>query len=307
MDHGGGLSARIAGALERDIHPDIAAFAAALGSEAQALAVLFYGSNLRTGALDGVLDFYILLPGPPERGIWPRVTYRERPANGAVLRAKLATMSLATFEHAAAGDSVDTTIWSRFAQPSALAWQRGEGERLRVMAAVERAVITAAALAAALGPEEASEAEFWRGLFKATYHAEFRVERPGREAEIVAAHAHHFRGLLAPALAAAGIACAQHGDGQRPQLPAAERRRILARWKRRRRLGKLLNVARLVRAAGTFDGAARYAAWKIERHTGHAVKITAWQERHPVLAAPGVLWGLWRDRSRAAPGDARQR
>ena len=51
---------------------------------------------------------------------------------------------------------------------------------------------------------------------------------------------------------------------------------------------KPLNVLRLLKASSTFEGAARYAAWKIERHTGVAVDVTPWRERHPVLAAPGV-------------------
>lgn len=63
-------------------------------------------------------------------------------------------------------------------------------------------------------------------------------------------------------------------------------------------MGKLLNITRLLKASTTFDGAARYAAWKIERHTGVSVKLTPWRERHPVLAAPGVLIGLWREKNR---------
>jgi hypothetical protein len=59
----------------------------------------------------------------------------------------------------------------------------------------------------------------------------------------------------------------------------------------------LLNATRLVRAAGTFDGAARYAAWKVERHTGVAIEVTPWREKHPLLAAPGVLWRVWRQRT----------
>jgi hypothetical protein len=61
-------------------------------------------------------------------------------------------------------------------------------------------------------------------------------------------------------------------------------------------MGRPLNYARLIKAAFTFEGAARYAAWKIERHTGMPVALTPWRERHPVLAAPGVLWRLWRQR-----------
>jgi len=69
-------------------------------------------------------------------------------------------------------------------------------------------------------------------------------------------------------------------------------------------MGKPYNVLRLVKASTTFEGAARYAAWKIERHTGVPVDITPWRERHPVLAAPGVLWQVWR-RRRAQARQAR--
>jgi len=66
----------------------------------------------------------------------------------------------------------------------------------------------------------------------------------------------------------------------------------------RARFGKPLNLLRLAKASTTFDGAAAYAAWKIERHTGVAVPLTPWRERHPFLAAPGVLWRVWRARTR---------
>ena len=55
-----------------------------------------------------------------------------------------------------------------------------------------------------------------------------------------------------------------------------------------------------MKAAFTFQGAARYAAWKIERHTGVPIEVTPWRERHPILAAPGVLLKVWKSRRRAA-------
>lgn len=293
------LGARIAAGIDRPIHPAVAELAASLGREAGAAAVLFYGSNLRTGSLDGVLDFYVLLPGRPEKGIWPRVSYRERAVGTSVLRAKIATMRFATFEQAAAGETIDTTIWARFAQPSALAWHDETGARIRVITALEQAAITAARLAVVVGPAAAPEEAFWRALFRATYRAELRVEKPGREEAIIAAHAGHFEGLLPAALIQANIDYIQERGLISPAMAPATRKRVLAWWKRRRRLGRPLNVMRLLRATGTFDGAARYAAWKVERHTGMAVKLTPFRERHPVLAAPSVLWSLWRaDRER---------
>ena len=293
------LAARLGAALDRSLDPAVAAFARELGEAANARAVLFYGSNLRTGSLDGVLDFYVLLPGARESGLWPRVSYRERAHEGLTLRAKIATMALATFADAARGATIDTTIWARFVQPSALAWAGDERAFDDVTAALASAAGTAARLAVAVGPERGREDDYWRALFRATYRAELRFEQPGREDTILAADRAHFEGLLPLALVAAGVPFEQDHATLAPRLEAGERARILGWWRKRQRLGKALNLARLARATATFDGAARYAAWKIERHTGVPIELTPWRERHPLLAAPGVAWRYWRARRRA--------
>jgi hypothetical protein len=290
------LAERVARSLAVPVTAPVAAFAARLGEAAGADAVLFYGSNLRTGLLEGVLDFYVLLPGLPERGIWPRVSYHEWPRDGTTLRAKVATMTLAKFQEAAAGELLDTTIWARFTQPSALAWSRGDAAAAQVRESVAAACITAARLAAALGPVSGPAEAYWTALFRATYRAEFRVEAPGRERDILAVNAAHFDGLLPLALEAGGIGCEWQGEALAPRIDSATRARVRRWWNRRRRLGKALNLLRLFKAATTFEGAARYAVWKIERHTGVALKLTPWRERHPVLAAPGALWQIWRAR-----------
>jgi len=292
------LAARLGAALDRSLDPAVAAFARELGKAAGARAVLFYGSNLRTGSLDGVLDFYVLLPGARETGLWPRVSYRERSDDGTTLRAKIATLTLATFAEAARGETIDTTIWARFVQPSALGWT-GDAEAVAdVTAALAAAACTAARLAVAVGPERGREDDYWRALFRATYRAELRFEQPGREDTILAANRAHFEGLLPLALVDAGIPFEQDHATFAPRLEPGERGRILAWWRKRRRLGKTLNLARLARATTTFDGAARYAAWKIERHTGVPIELTPWRERHPLLAAPGAAWRYWRERRR---------
>ena len=294
----GALEARISAQLAAPVDPAVAEFAARLAGESGALAVLFYGSNLRTGSLEGVLDYYVLLPGGQQEKVWPRVSYREWEHAGETLRAKIATMAMQTFAEAARGDLLDTTIWARFVQPSALVWARDDAARNAVIGAVSAAAMTAARLAVALGPDRGTAADFWRALFRATYQAEFRVEKPGREDSILAVNAAHFDGLLPPALDAQGIGVSREGELLAPSLGEGRRGEILDWWKRRRRVGKLLNVTRLLKASTTFDGAARYAAWKIERHTGIPVKLTPWRERHPVLAAPGVLFHVWRERAK---------
>lgn len=293
----GALTARIAAQLAVPVQPAIAAFAAALGAAARARAVLFYGSNLRTGALDGVLDFYVLLPGTKEAAIWPTVSYHEREHDGEILRAKVATMRLATFARAAGGELTDTTIWARFVQPCALVWTADAEAQDAVVAAICAACTTAARLAAALGPDSGVAEHYWRALLRATYAAEFRVEKGGRENDILSVNAAHFAGLLPLAWEAGGIPVKAEGARLTPDLPHWQRGVILKWWAKRRRLGKPLNLLRLVKASTTFAGAARYAAWKIERHTGMAVEVTPFRERYPLLAAPQVLWALWRHRS----------
>lgn len=292
------LETRIAERLDAPVDPAVRAYAQALAEDAGAVAVLFYGSNLRTGSLEGVLDFYVLLPGEQRERIWPRVSYHEREHGGETLRAKVATMALSTFASAASGDRTDTTIWARFVQPSALVWSADDAARAAVTQAIAAATITAARLAVALGPPSGTSEDFWRALFRATYKAEFRVEKPGRENDILSVNADHFAGLLPLALEVGGVAYSEAGGRITPSLAASERTRILGWWKRRQRMGKPLNFMRLVKASTTFEGAARYAAWKIERHTGMPVEVTPFREKHPVLAAPGVLWSLRKHRKR---------
>lgn len=265
------------------------------------MAALFYGSNLRTGSLEGVLDFYLLLPGKQQDKIWPRVSYHELELDTETLRAKVATMSLEQFEKACRGESRDTTIWARFVQPSALVWLAGEPLVDTIIQSISHAARTAARLAVALGPERGTAQEYWRGLFQATYRAEFRVEKAGREDSILSANAEHFLGLLPLALEADGITFGQEGELLVPHLGAEERREIRQWWAPRQRIGKALNLLRLAKATTTFEGAARYAAWKVERHTGVPIEVTPFREKYPLLAAPGALIEVLRARRAGKP------
>ncbi len=298
-----GLAAFVRAELAQPVPAEVRAFAADLARDHGVVAVLFYGSNLRTGELDGVLDFYLLTGAPHRRGLrgllerrfWPEVGYHERLVGGRTLRAKVAVMPLDVFRRAAEGAALDTTIWARFVQPSALIWSDAPSVAVEVEAAIAAAAVTAGRFAAALGPAQGAPLEFWKALFRRTYSAELRVESSGRVDQVLAFNPGRYEALLPLAWARAGIG---HGAGTvvSPQLDAVERRRLERAWAARQRVGKPLNVARLLKAAFTFDGAARYAAWKIERHTGLPVPVTPWRERHPILAAPGVLWRLWRAR-----------
>jgi len=297
-------------ATELDAAPP--AHATAMGEDlirrfANPAAVLFYGSVLRTGDVEGVMDFYVLTTAPRRglrglagRLLWPDVSYHEFEADGRVYRAKVASMTLAQFQRAVTGGGADTTIWTRFVQPAALVWAVNGEVAVQVRQAVAEAAVTASRFAAVVGPEQGPAGAYWTALFRQTYAAEFRVEAIGREAQIIATAPERYDAILPAAWRAGGVPYEERSGGAlRPMLADAERARLLGAWRLRRTLGKPLNLARLVKAAFTFEGAGRYAAWKIERHTGLAVPLTPWRERHVILASPGVFWRLWKARRKA--------
>ncbi len=305
------LTRFVADELDRPIAPAVTTFAAELAARGGrgVVGVLFYGSALRTGATDGLLDFYVLLDQleawdqtpfqrAGNRRLPPNVEYAESTAAGMTLRAKLAVMTLEQFVDHARAMSLDTTIWARFAQPAGLAWRRDAFAGQQIAEAVAVACRGAAWWAAHLGPERGRAGEFWQALFSRTYASELRVEGTNRPGSIIDAAPERYDAMLRLAWAAEGIEFEERGGTGAPVLAPriSEQQRADAKraWRTRARLAKPLNLARLAKAAFTFSGGADYIAWKIERHSGHKEIVTPFQRRHPLLAAGPALWRLWR-------------
>jgi hypothetical protein len=268
-------------------------------------AVLFYGSCRRTGDAAGLLDLYVvhdgqrafhrrLLPALLNALLPPNVMQRRGDAAGVgEVRAKIAVLSRRQFERRLRAGSLDTTIWARFCQPTTLVHARDTEAAAWAAAAGARAFATAALWAARLGPAHAAPGGFWQALFARTYGAELRTERQGRGNSIHEAAPEWFDGNLPLAFAMNDLDAVVDAAGElRPGLPPSWRWTM--GWTLRRWLGKPLNIARLVKAAFTFEGGVDYLAWKIERHSGERLVLTGWQRRHPIAAAPRLLWQLWR-------------
>lgn len=302
------LSDLIAREWDTTLPDPAAALVTALATHggANVAAVLFYGSNLRSGDVEGVLDFYVLvdrLTGWREsrplalatRLLPPTVEYWEVPWQGHTLRAKVAVMGLDQFTASTRFNGMDTTIWARFTQPVMLAFARDDAARATVLSAVAQAVATATRWAALLGPERGTARDYWEALFKATYSAELRVEKASRGVSIVDHAADRYAALLPAAWAAARVPFEELPDGRfRPLLSHVDRQRGIRAWAWRGRFGKVLNIARLVKAAFTFTGGVDYLLWKLHRHSGVRLELTPWQRRHPILSAPGILVKLKR-------------
>ncbi|MCQ8240191.1 hypothetical protein [Rhizosaccharibacter radicis] len=255
--------------------------------------ILFYGSCRRTGTLDGLLDLYVLHDGHRRfhRRLLPALANRLLPPNVFLLRvpdgegdlmAKVAVLSERQFLRAMRPASLDASLWARFCQPVSLLYARDPQARERAERAVAGAIRTAAWWGTRFGAPPDDPAAFWEAVFRHTYGAELRPERPGRAAEIVAHAPDWFARILPAALAG--------------QAPAAGPRS----WRLRRWTGRMFNAGRLVKAAFTFENGGDYLSWKVERHTGRPLRLTPAQRRHPLLFLPVVLLRL-RQATASAP------
>lgn len=270
--------------LRQGVPDDVAAFAAHLAQRyPSALAVLYYGSNLRTGDLTAsLLDFYLIVDryrpalgstvaALANRLLPPNVYYAPwtSPA-GTVLRCKYAVLSARQLAARCRATTLDVSIWARFAQPIRAVWWRNEAALEECAAALADAVRTAYG---SIAPR-ASALEHWSAVFERTYRCELRAERPGKGQDLASGHADRFA-AISPGLAP--------GKSDRPLW-----------WFVRRWVGRAQHLARLIKASMTFTGGIDYLAWKITRHSGVPVTITPWQRRHPILGGASLLAGLLR-------------
>ena len=284
--------------LAEPVDSRVSAMAAAIASKygAAARSVLFYGSCLREANLEGLmLDFYLIVSDyrAAYGKSWLATANRLIPPNvfpfeqGGLI-AKYAVLSEADFARLASAATRNVSVWARFAQPSRLVWTADDTAQARAIASVASAAPALLAAARPMLPDGIMVDQLWEEAFRLTYGAELRAERKGRAGSVIAADPARYRRFTVPALAAAGLDASIDGSRILFTQPA-DRRSGEAAWRRRRREGKALTLARLAKASTTYAGGIDYLAWKINRHAGAAIKIKPWQRRWPLLGAISLL------------------
>lgn len=255
-------------------------------------AVLVYGSWTR-GKRDTLIDLYALLDDHAAMPRWQARLCRLLPPNvyqlssgekAGAARAKCAVLSLARFETAMSRD-FHSYFWARFVQPVTLIYCRDGTTRERIVAALACAAQTFVRRVTPLVTADPAPAMLWVRGFEETYRCELRAERPGYAQGLVDAEPEYYAALtrlVAPLVPASTRA----GDGITPRSRFS--------WWLRRVQGKLLSAARLAKAATMFEAPLDYLLWKIERHSGVRVEVTARQRRHPFLFALPLVWRLYR-------------
>lgn len=287
------LRALVAKELRLPVDPPVTEMAAAIAAKhgEASRAVLFYGSCLRDGELEErILDFYLIVSDyrSAYRKRWLAVANRLVPPNVFYfehegLRSKYAVLSEADFARECSPSAWTVSTAARFAQPSRLVWSKDRAAADAVAESVAHAAPTLIRWTLPLDPT-AKPAELWDRIFGLTFNAELRAERLGRSAALVEADPARYQRLTRAALEEIGF-LSIGGSGQ----ASAERW-----WRKMQKWGKIYSVLRLVKASLTFAGGAEYIAWKINRHAGTEIRLSPWQQRHPLLAAIIHLPALFR-------------
>lgn len=228
----------------------------------------------------------------------PNVYYLEAAGpDGTTLRCKYTIIARRDLDRMTSLNCRQVYFWGRCAQPTALGWVRNDATRDALLRIMAQATTTFCRRVLCLQEETFSAAAFWvRGL-AACYGSELRPEDSSRARSIVERDQEHYRTLsllVLPALGAGALNAAEE-DPQFTQ-PLQQRRRKWEQlgWRRRRLEGRCLNLLRLVKAIFTFDGGVDYALWKIHRHSGETVNVSARVRRHPLIFGWPVLFSLWR-------------
>jgi len=273
-------------------------------------AILFYGSCFRkSDDRQGIVDLYLLVDS--YRSIYsnrllsfankllpPNVFYLELPFKGRMVRAKYAVLSLGDFQRNTSSHCFHSYFWARFAQPAALLYARTDQVATQVQAALGQAVITFITRVLPQLKDCFTAGELWREGFLLSYRAEFRAERPDNLVSLFDVWSEHYEQLTRAAveLAPFPVEVLAKADPIRYRacIPARVRHRSHSHWRVRCLQGKLLSVSRLLKGLFTFQGGLEYVLWKIERHSGVAIKVTPRLRRYPLLAAFVLFWRSYR-------------
>lgn len=283
------IEAELAESVESRVSAFAASIAAQYGDASRA--VLFYGSCLRTTELEGqMLDFYLIVSSY-EKAYGKSWLVRANkllppnvfPAENDGLVAKIAVLSEDDFHKLNGPEASAVSVWARFAQPSRLVWCADKAAQDKTVTAIARAPITLFELALpVLGIQPQTPTQIFHRGFELTYGAELRAERANRPGSVVDADPDRYQRF--------GLATMATMQDQDPSealdlsFNEAEKR-----WKKLRRNGKLLTLARLAKASGTYAGGIDYLAWKINRHAGTDYVIKPWQRKWPILGAVTML------------------
>ncbi len=271
---------------------------------------LLYGSCLRSGDIyNGLIDLYLIcdsyraayqrhLPSVANWLLPPNVFYAQTEAQGKILRAKVTIISIHDFRRGCSRAWFESYIWGRFSQPIRILSCRDTQTQQQIERALLKAVRTLLRNAVPALAEQGTVAELWQDAMALSYATELRSEGNGRASELIGASEEFYAAVTRQQADSLGFPFAVYDDaGQlcyRSRPGRWRRYRSRLAWAVRRVQGKLLSVARVVKALFTFEGGLDYIAWKLHRHSGQEIVIPDRVRRAPLIFLWGFFWNLYR-------------
>ena len=272
-------------------------------------AVLFYGSCLRSGdPYDGLVDLYLIVDHyscantGPVKALWnwllpPNVFYTEYSHHGRMVRSKYAIISLADLNRGTRR-WFHSYLWGRFSQPTAIAWSRDQSTRDVIEYDLAQAAVTFLNRVLPALPQQGSVQSLWSDGLRLSYGAELRVESTSRANELTETNSSYYQQITRLCIPLLRYPCelddAPPSLIYRAEISPLRRFGTRVGWRIRSMQGKLLSLARLMKALFTFDGGLDYIAWKLERHSGAHIDIPERVRRYPLIFIWGLFWDLYR-------------
>jgi len=272
--------------------------------------ILFYGSCLRNkNPFDGIVDLFLIVDNYADFyhnrirafGNWflpPNVFYKEFDFGSNKLRVKYNVLSITDLRRGVSGQWLHSYLWGRFSQPVDILWVRDEGVRKSVEAYLHQAAKTFLERVLPRASNSGPVSELWEQGLRLSYSAELRSEGHGRARELIESGLQHYISVSNAVAPSLRYPLQITGDGRSAWYTATvpDFSRFTGRWAwaLRRITGKVLSVARLVKALFTFEGGLDYVAWKLERHSGQTVEIPDRVRQHPLIFVWPLLWRLYR-------------
>ena len=269
--------------------------------------VLFYGSCLRSGdPFDGLVDLYLVVDDyrcankGRLRAFWnrvlpPNVFYAEFPYEQHTVRCKYAVLSRTDLQKGTSKRWFHSYLWGRFSQPTAIARTRDTALAREISVCLAQAVITFLDRTLPCVAETGDIESLWTQALGLSYRAEMRPESSGRAGELAQANRDGYLRVTRAAAPALAPPLEVDADGHYSAQAKAVRQRLCRMgWRLRSVQGKLLSVARLLKALFTFEGGLDYAAWKLERHSGQHIEVPERVRRYPLIFIWGLFWDLYR-------------
>lgn len=251
------------------------------------LGILLYGScKDMPDSSEGLVDLCVLLrnyqahpsflSGLLNRLIPPNVYFLK----GNTRQSKYAVITLKQFEQKMTAP-MDHYFWARFSQPFTLLYAASPD----VQATIETAqVLAVKTFWRELGLETLDNQDplaFWSQGLRLTYGCELRPESTDHAETVISRHPTYWREVTETLSTS-------------PSIQPLEPWRLRAKWRLRPLYGKIFNLLRLMKAAGTFANGIDYIAWKIQRHSGVQFEPMPWMKKHPRMAGLAMAWRLWR-------------